>query len=623
MALYHENVWPEAARLTVELPLYVTGTLASVWFEALAQQMAQNLAQHALAWWKQARRLARASLSCAQQTAWMHQQGFKQRAPLEQVASLSMLKGDASAVFASQYSMFTAAAHNDPQQGQRQGHRWEGHLRQERAELAAALHNHTVRNSLFVLQWPKDNGMTWQDDLLRPISTQDTAAASAGMTSAHAVYAAQQQPQQQPPQQPLQQPQQQQPQSQDASQQQPSGPRRRAAPCTMLVNSQAAQGHGMLRQDPADTRACMFVSALLKQQATELQATQPALECIAARRKMAVAAEWLRAMTTTPSPDDLLGGSTPSSVLLALARLCSSVVGKCMLRRHAVLAVADLLTRQGIVRAKKERLQSQVNAGRLQQCRETDQWTARRPLPPIESPHHRQHQQHSINSTANHRHMQSRTCAKQAATKRRFDALCDARSQLQYINNALQQRRQEVQRGFATDSRRTQLLHSIGSRLYAIKRAIAFADTAEECLLVAGTRLQHLKYFGQMSCLAGAEGDSQGIAHAFGEACACAQHYMLQALDCLDGRCDPLLVIVDRMAAGTQFGNATQLWQECRATNSLDGSLATCSRQARGVWEVIMGNMFGAGIMACMCMDTSAAFSSADRCTPCAYLAPV
>jgi hypothetical protein len=66
---YQQEVWPAAARQQVVLAPYVNGTLASVWFEAVAQQMAQNMGQHVLGWAPQVKRIARAALSSALQHA--------------------------------------------------------------------------------------------------------------------------------------------------------------------------------------------------------------------------------------------------------------------------------------------------------------------------------------------------------------------------------------------------------------------------------------------------------------------------------------------------------------------------------------------------------------------------
>ena len=71
MGLYYAQVWPATAKQTVDLPFYVKGAHASVWFEAVSKQLAQNMGQHVLNWLQLARRVTRASLSCAFQQAWL------------------------------------------------------------------------------------------------------------------------------------------------------------------------------------------------------------------------------------------------------------------------------------------------------------------------------------------------------------------------------------------------------------------------------------------------------------------------------------------------------------------------------------------------------------------------
>lgn len=186
MAAYYAQVWLAAARQTVELPPYVTGTVVSVWFEALGQQLAQNMGQHVLTWWQQARRLARASLSCALQQAWLHQPSGRQRRPLEQAACGSLLKGDACAVFATLDSVFTAAVQQQQQQheeGQQQHNQHEQQLQHQRARLAAAAHSHTIRSCQSKLQRQAADGTSWQDRLMPLTDAGRLAVVSSCLTA--------------------------------------------------------------------------------------------------------------------------------------------------------------------------------------------------------------------------------------------------------------------------------------------------------------------------------------------------------------------------------------------------------------------------------------------------------
>ena len=400
-------------------------------------------------------------------------------------------------------------------------------------------------------------------------------------------------------------------------QQQSVGRRRAEAP--PMVNGPAVQGYDAQRQDPEDTAGCTFVCALLQQQAGDLRAMQPDLECNAARRKMAAAAEWLRAQTTPQVPEDFLGGCTPASLLLALAKLCSSVLSQRMSRQHHILAMADVMTKQGTVRANKQRLQSRCDACRQQQHAQPRQPRQKHPPSPA--------------AGMQNRHEQSRQQARKAAANKRRDALYAANSQLQYINNMLQQRRQAVCNMIGVHSNPGEgggLWEIIVQSLHALKQAVECADIVEQHLLEAGLHLQQLLYWREKRRVVhGPELDAcqqkeQGCEIDLGKACTDAQVAMMRAIKYLTANeRNPLLVIVDTTAIGMTFGSVSQLWDTCKAAGPPNTWLATCSRQARGVWEVILANMFGVSMIACMCVDRSAAYANADNCTPCAALVPI
>ena len=347
MQLYHTHVWQgETGQQPTDLPPYATGTLASVWYEALGQQLAQNMGQHVLSWWRQARRLSRASLACALQQAWLHPPSYKQRRPLEQAALGTLLKGDGTAVFTSPYSVCTAVAHLqqltavDPfeQQLEQQAQQ----LQQQRAELAAVAHSNTIRSCQRILQTqvpvkkkknPSDaeaeavKADTWQDRLF-PLTDEACALAQQQVQAAAPIATAappQQQVQAAAPiataataQQPAQ-PQQSQSVQRDRTgnaggepsvvDRQEQASRRKAVP--LLANGPATVRLDVhQRQDPASTGSCTLVCALLQQRANELQAVQPALARSAARRKMAAAAEWVRGMPGPQTADDVVKGCT-------------------------------------------------------------------------------------------------------------------------------------------------------------------------------------------------------------------------------------------------------------------------------------------------------------------------
>ena len=756
----------------MELPLYVTGTLASVWLEALAQQLAQNMGQHVLGWWQRARRLARASLSIALEQAWLNPVSHRQRRPLEQAACAALLKGDASAIFALPDSMFAAAAQQQQQDGAQQQQPREQQIRHQRAQLAAALHSQTIRSCQSKLQMRATSGTTWQDQLMplngtgilslassclvledtmmkelnsflglahsavlqHGISQDDavqaasaaaqqatahaqhcaqlcTYAASAmtgmseyaalerdlqhaatllqqareyscgllarlhGATSAqlpdavtvdqlswaalHAVWdawtvlcsastsvvalqaqaeaaatatASRQQPQP-PPSQTAATVRQQQPHQPhtsphdatagtaatpiDEGRQQPGG--NRSAATSPVVNGPAVQGHGTHRHDPADTGACTLVCALLRQQASGLHAIQPALQCSAARRKMAAATEWLRAIKAPQNQEDLLGDCTPASLLLALARLCSGVLGQRLLRQHSVLAMADLLTKQHTLRAKKERLQLRVDGSRQQQCdqhQQQQQQPQRRPIWPVEG--------------MQQRHEQSRQQARTAAAKRRRSALLDASNQLHHITNAMHKHRQAVRHKVSVYKQQGGLWQGIAERLQVLQEALVFCDAMEEHLLVGDLCWQSMLYCRHKRSVVMHTPEAvllwqqeEQLVYALGQACVHAQSAMIHALGRLSGVWDPLLVVVDTPVNGLAYHSVDQLWAACTAAGPSDAWLPTCSRQAQGVWEVVSANMFGVGMIACMFVDENAAYRVADSCTACAALAPV
>lgn len=400
-------------------------------------------------------------------------------------------------------------------------------------------------------------------------------------------------------------------------QQQQGGSRCRTAIAALVVNGPATQGHGRNCQDPADTGACTLVRALLHQQANYLQALQPVLECNAARRKMSAGTDWLRAMTIPQFAEELLMGCAPASMLLALGKLGSSVLGKGMLNKHPVLALACLLAKHCTLQANKHRLQQRVDTISQQQSDQQRQHWQKQPL--------------SASASRQHSHEQSRQQARKAAADMRRAAVCNANNQLQYVTNMLQHRRQEACNLIAKSRGSTgqESWEGISRRLQALKQAIACADIVEEYLLTAGLHMQNILFCKEKHRLVhGPEllalrAQEQMLKICLADACKSAQRAMICALQNLAGECDPLLLIVDTTATGMIYESESQLWGVCWAAGGPAEWLATCSKQARGVWQVITANMIGVGMIACMCVDINAAHADADTCTRCAALVPV